>query len=358
MILRQSRYANLLLRPIFWGILTSLFTVACGGQTTDTLTTDQIQTNGLVMTVESCQTISHDLGDTQVCGQPQKLIALAPNILELLLALEIQPIGYADYFALPDRVFDQPAKQILYLGDRITSQPSNVGTWGNPSLEAIVKLKPDLILTSDPNSQNEYALLSQIAPTLVFNYTVDDDWQRQLRTIANATGLTEQAEQVIAAHKQKLTEMGKTLQPIAQSYPKVLLLASSGIGQNLGVEGGDSHCGGILQDLGFQMVLPPSLAQQQRGGVISLEILPQLDADLILMTAWNDNVPNPGENPAEHQITPVKQQWQNNPIAQSLEASKAGRVYFDSTYLCRALPGPIGTEIFLDNLRQQLQGEA
>lgn len=56
----------------------------------------------------------------------------------------------------------------------------------------------------------------------------------------------------------------------------------------------------------------------------------------------------------QHQLQSLQQQWQKNAIAQSLNASKAGRVYFIPAYLCLGLPGPIGTELYLNELRAQL----
>ncbi|RUT07374.1 hypothetical protein DSM106972_026350 [Dulcicalothrix desertica PCC 7102] len=49
-----------------------------------------------------------------------------------------------------------------------------------------------------------------------------------------------------------------------------------------------------------------------------------------------------------------KQQWYNSSIAQSLKASKNGRVYFVPSYLCLGLPSPIGAELFLNQVRQKL----
>ena len=74
----------------------------------------------------------------------QKIVEIGPNMLELLLALDIQPIGYADYFALPAQKFDRPSQQIPFLGERITSNPVNMGTADNPNLETIAQLQPDL----------------------------------------------------------------------------------------------------------------------------------------------------------------------------------------------------------------------
>jgi iron complex transport system substrate-binding protein len=56
-----------------------------------------------------------------------------------------------------------------------------------------------------------------------------------------------------------------------------------------------------------------------------------------------------------NQLTKLQQTWKSNPIARSLKASKAGKVYFIiPSYLCLALPGPIGTNLYLEALKKQL----
>ncbi len=131
------------LRPIIVGAASCLLFVACNSETIN-------QQSSL----SNCQTVEHDRGKTQICdreaylkgNRPEQIIAIGPNILELLLALDIQPVGYADYFALPASEFDRPSQQILYLGNRITNQPVNIGSADDPALETIAQLQPDLIL--------------------------------------------------------------------------------------------------------------------------------------------------------------------------------------------------------------------
>ena len=95
---------------------------------------------------------------------------------------------------------------------------------------------------------------------------------------------------------------------------------------------------------------------------ISLETLPQLnDADLVILLGCNfsdlkqlDSM----ERFEGHQLSKLKQAWEKNAIAQSLDASQAGRVYFIPTYLCAGLPGPIGAELYLNELKQNVQAIA
>jgi iron complex transport system substrate-binding protein len=313
----------------------------------------------------NCQSVEHASGTTEICNQPQKIIAIGPNMLELLLALGIQPVGYADYFSLPASKFDRPSRQILFLGERVTNQPVNIGSADDPSLETIAQLQPNLILGDTYANQDEYDLLSQIAPTLLFTYAVDDQWQKQIRAIAQAVGKSEQAERVIQEHFQRITQTKQALQPIVDKSPRVLLLGSEKLDQGVEIDpyNHDSYCSALLADLGFQIVFPPNgEGKEGQGGKVSLEMLPQLAADLIIVQGYNSDFSKTKQDLVESQIAAVKQQWHNNAITQSLPASQSEdasaspseRIYFTSAYLCRAMPGPIGAEIFLKRFQEQL----
>ena len=91
---------------------------------------------------------------------------------------------------------------------------------------------------------------------------------------------------------------------------------------------------------------------------ISLETLPQLnEADSIIFLGSNFSEFqqfNDMGNFKDHQLSSLKQSWDVNAIAQSLDVSKAGRVYFIPAYMCMGLPGPIGAELYLNELKTQL----
>ena len=308
---------------------------------------------------EDCRVIVHDAGETTVCGQPQTVVTIGSNLLELLLALEIQPVGHAEYFPFPVPVFDQPAQQIPYLGERLTSQPRNVGTAHAPALEAIAQLKPDLILGDAFKNEDEYALLSQIAPTLLFTYDKPDkDWSVDLQAVAQALNLLDQAEAVISGFRERQIALRNAIAPQAAQTPNVLLLLSQRL-EEIRIETRHSACGGLLEELGFEVMTPEALKESPDDShAISLEALLQLDADLIIIQGFNSEINLNTEDPIAEQLQTLKHQWRSNAIAQSLPASQHGNVYFTTVYLCHALLGPIGSEIFLEQLHQQLSGQA
>jgi iron complex transport system substrate-binding protein len=331
-------------------IFTGFIIVACGDRVTENSVTQNISP------ATQCQIISHQMGETQICGQPEKIVALGPNVLEILLALDVQPVGFADHVPLHQGNYDNPSQQIPYLGKRVTGQLINLGISYSPSIEALLKIKPDLIVGNELN-KNQYEMLSKIAPTLLFPRF---DAQPNLLAIAKVLGRSQQAERIIADSHQRLAMTQKALSNIVANHPQVLMLVSLGqsLSEQLRFPRRDSFCDSLVTNLGFELVSPPGLVPTDKSvpPAISIEILPQFDsADLIIVLGANFNQLQPSNKDYfEPQLQKLKQQWQENAIAQSMPASKEGRVYFIPAYLCLGLPGPIGTELYLNELEKQL----
>ncbi|MBW4485556.1 MAG: iron-siderophore ABC transporter substrate-binding protein [Tildeniella torsiva UHER 1998/13D] len=302
-----------------------------------------------------CRTITHGLGDTEICGQPQRVVVLGPYLLEQVLALGAQPAGYADHMALHQGDYTNPAQQIPYLGGWVTTQPVNVGLAYQPSIEGIARVQPDLILSPDYNA-GQYAALSAIAPTLVFDVA---GGQTHLREIGQVLNRGDRAETLIAETENRVKAAQAEFAAVVAEHPNVLML-SSGDAQTFSlISHSNSFCGSLVKDLGFQPLYPQGLEAAEIGTAteISLEVLPELNAaDSIILLGFNWDTPtrSSGNDFTSHQLNRLKQAWSDNAIAQSLNASKSGRVYFMPAYLCLGLPGPIGTELYLDELRTQL----
>ncbi len=305
----------------------------------------------------NCQQIEHTAGTTQVCDRPHRIVVLGPYLLEPLLALGLQPVAFADYAALHRGEYTNPSQQIPYLGARIAEPVANVGMAGIPSIEAIVKAKPDLILGLDlPNTQH-YQTLSKIAPTLILKW---GDPDRNLQTIAQAVNRTDRAADLLRETKQQIATARQAFAPLVATAPKLLMLIAPDLREVGLVTKMHGRCSSLPQDLGFQLVYPPQFGQAERESFapISLETFPELDAaDAIVLLGHNfrnvskNALPNGFE---EYQLTKVQEAWTSNPIARSLKASKAGQVYFMPSYLCLGLPGPIGTQLYLEEFKKQL----
>lgn len=292
----------------------------------------------------SCQIINHTWGTTEICGQPQRIIALDPHALDLLLSLDIQPIGYAEdsRAIVGSPALGQTVDGVKYLGDRLERPPAHVGTWQTPSLETMLRLKPDLILSGylDPT---QYKNFSQIAPTLIPSEEWSaKQWQDNLQLLGQALGQEERAQQIIDAYNQTIRETRAELARLDQR--NVLLLSMTGL-DYIGIFNTETFAGAVLKDLGFQLVVPEHLVPTYGEVVISLETLPELNPDLIIVMASGDS-----------RVDQVQQIWASNAILRSLPAYQNDQVYFVDYQLWSRIQGAIAAELVIAQIQEMLSG--
>ncbi|PSB23077.1 iron-siderophore ABC transporter substrate-binding protein [filamentous cyanobacterium CCP1] len=282
-----------------------------------------------------CRVIQHDGGETEVCGQPQKVVALSPPLLDILLSLGVQPAGYAEVDLINRQTFDDPSQQIPYLGDRITTQPVNLGDRHNPAIETLLQLKPDLILGEAFYLEANHKLLSNIAPTAAFEISGGTGWKPALQAIAQGLEREQQAQQVISAYNQRLQTTKQQLAPLV-SGQTIIVLGWHRISNQSFVFASD-FITELLEALGFEVIVGASDRPS-----ISIEATAQIEADHILVMPAGDN-----------SIDNAKQQWQSDPILNSIPAAKAEKLYFMDYQLAR-IRGPIAAEIFIQQFQDLL----
>jgi iron complex transport system substrate-binding protein len=302
-----------------------------------------------------CRAIKHLMGTTQICNQPQRIAVLGPNALEPLLALGIQPTGYAEHDVYHQGDYTNPQQQMPYLGQFVQRPLINLGSAYTPSIEGISKIQPDLILGTEGNDPNQYQLLSKIAPTVILSWA---DSEVNLRTVAQIFDRSQQAEQLLIQSNQRVATARNQFASLIAANPKMLLMSLTATPQ-IYLLGNYGHglCSSLIEKLGFQLAEPPGLKVSQPGMLVSItsENLPDLNqAERIILLGYNANGFNRDAKFEEHQLVSVKQAWRKSAIAQNLTATKNGQVYFIPAYLCLGLSGPIGTEIYLNELKKQL----
>lgn len=295
-----------------------------------------------VSIASNCQVIKHDLGETQICGQPQRIVALDPQALDLLLALGIEPIAYAeDRRALVGSPkTGESIVSVKYLGDRLTTNPVHVGISQSPSLEAILVLKPDLIVGSYMGS-TEYQLLSKIAPTLLpLDLEVPDRWRTKIQILGQALRREEIASAVLELHDRQIQKAKANLED--HQGELILLLSMSGL-DYIEVFSQNSFAGKLLEDIGFTLFIPTQLGFADTEIVISPEVLPQLKPDRIVVMASGNS-----------KVDRIQQIWKENRILRSLPAYQADRVYFVDYQLWSRITGSIAAELILDEIQKFL----
>ncbi|HEY0603457.1 MAG TPA: iron-siderophore ABC transporter substrate-binding protein [Herpetosiphonaceae bacterium] len=245
--------------------------------------------------------VKHAMGETTVPANPQRVVVLDTGELDSALALGVKPVGAVSA--------TQGGSFPSYLADQ-TEGITNVGTIQQPNLEAIIALKPDLILSSKLRHEAIYPQLSQIAPT-VFTEAVGVVWKENLKLHAEALGKTAEAQKLMDDYTARLDEFkAKMGDQLANTKVSTVRFLSGG---KVRIYMKQSFIGTVLQDAG----LPRPAAQDKDvfAEEVSKERIPDMDGDVMFVTTFG-----PGDETA---LTT----FESDPLWSQLGVVKADKVY-------------------------------
>lgn len=151
-------------------------------------------------------TITDDRGEkVSLSGPATEVVALEWNTAENLVALGVMPVGVADVEGYGTWVKSEA------LDDTVT----DVGTRGEPSIDSIAGLAPDLVVTTSDLPESAIAQIEEFAPVLVVRGADASNpigqMEKNLTNIAAATGTEEKAEELLAGFDAKVDEAAATL---------------------------------------------------------------------------------------------------------------------------------------------------
>ncbi|SDO00415.1 siderophore ABC transporter substrate-binding protein [Alkalicoccus daliensis] len=249
---------------------------------------------------EETLTITHELGETEVPVNPERVVVFDFGVLDTMQALGEEPI------ALPQ------ANVPSYLSDYAANTYENAGTLFEPDFEAIYGWEPDLIIIGGRTAE-AYDDLNDIAPTVLMavdqeNYI--ETFEEQVTTLGEIFDKEEAAAEALADVQEDL----EALQAETGEENGLMVMVNEG---SLSAYGPGSRFGilhnefGITpadeniedsshgQNVSFEYVLetnPDTLFVLDRGAVVSdgeeESAEEVLDNDIINQTnaAQNDNI--------------------------------------------------------------------
>ncbi|MEU7181680.1 ABC transporter substrate-binding protein [Streptomyces celluloflavus] len=241
------------------------------------------------------RTIKQAMGTTTLKAAPKRVIVLDVGELDNVVSLGIKPVGYAPTegdAALPP-----------YL-KKDAGDPQSVGTINGLNLEAINKLKPDLILGSKLRAEKQYAQLSKIAPT-VFSIRPGFTWKQNYLLNAAALDKTAEAKANLAAYEAKAKKLGED---IGTEKPTITMLRY--MPQFTRLYAQQSFIGTILKDTGLPR--PKNQQVNDLATEVSPENINQADADWIFTGVYGDPK------------STKRDTAENNPLWKNLKAVKEG----------------------------------
>ena len=246
------------------------------------------------------RTITHDLGTTELKGDPQRVVALEFSFVDALVAVGVKPVGVAD---------DKDPKRILpQIADQIAGYTS-VGLRQSPSLQQISALKPDLIIADTERHKAIYEQLRGIAPTVVFN-SLNGSYQQSLDNavaIAQALNRCAAMDERLAKHRAAMAAF-KAKIPSGRADTFMFGIASE---KQFSAQTGKAYAPSVLESLGLHS-LPPAQGQTT-----------QVEMNLETYVATNPPVLFVAKSAPQT----LFDQWQANPLMQGTAAVKDKKVY-------------------------------
>ncbi|WP_283136137.1 ABC transporter substrate-binding protein [Rhizohabitans arisaemae] len=255
----------------------SLGLAACGSSTPTPVGSPAAEGGAPAAGAAFPRTVKHAMGETKIPAQPKRVVALDQSFVDAVLSLETELIGFTEYRSIAGKL---PSYLDSVQGH--AAQAVTVGTLESPSLEKIISLKPDLIVSAKVRHEALYAKLSQIAPT-VFGETTGAIWKDNIRLVGQAVGKEDLADQTIAKFEQRAAAIGKSIAGAGGgTMPAVSVVRFvDEPTARLYVE--NSYSGIVLKDVGFRRPEGQPTTTDTINVDISEERILDLDADHIFI---------------------------------------------------------------------------
>lgn len=243
--------------------------------------------------------------EVEIPVNPKRVVTT--QYLDAMITLGVKPVG------VPSHVLGR---------EYFTDETEGVRDLGYPySIEKIVELTPDLIITADPE---EVEQLSMIAPTVVVPWMYGD-FLTQLEEVASILGKDKEAEEWTNRFDAKVESVKEELSDIIKEDETVSIFMAAG-NDNLRIYGGRNI--GHIFYRSLELTPPPYIQeridedpefQEFVFDDISMEMLPEYAGDHIVMLVYDQEARDEGGmfNQIEQ-----SQLWQN------LDAVKNDQVYY------------------------------
>lgn len=145
---------------------------------------------------------------TEIHEKPERIVSLAPNLTEILFALGL------------DEKITAVSSDSDYPPDAVSKK--KVGSFWQPNIETIIAAKPDLVVCETFLQQNEAAQALKRTGLNVLPLRVEtiDELFAAIRSIGQAAGCSEKAEQLADSLKEQLEQ----IREVSSSHQKVKIM--------------------------------------------------------------------------------------------------------------------------------------
>ncbi|BBI35826.1 stalk domain-containing protein [Cohnella abietis] len=275
--------------------------------------------------IETQRTIKHAMGETTLTSVPKRVVVLFNGMVDISLTLGVKPVGAIESWV--------QAPWYHYLRADMAGVKS-LGSELQPNIEAIVALKPDLIIGVKFRHEKIYGQLSKIAPTVYVDQLFE--WKANMDLVSKALNKEDKAAAFMANWNKRVADFKAA---IADRNSEVSIVRfHDDNSARVYISG---FAGSILKELGLNR----PKAQQSPDKVFidldSQEQIPLIDGDIIFDITSSNNGGDEFKTQTE---------WQKNPLWSNLKAIKNGKYYKVNDITWNMSGGATAAKMMLDDL--------
>ncbi|OES46713.1 siderophore ABC transporter substrate-binding protein [Domibacillus iocasae] len=244
--------------------LFAMIAAACGSSTSsEESTAEPAESNEAPTEV----TVTHELGETTVPVNPEKVVVFDFGSLDTMAELGIEPVGLPKE-NIPD-----------YLSQFEDEKYENTGSLKEPDFEKINELAPDLIIISG-RQMDLYDQFAEIAPTVYLavdesNYM--ESFKKNAKTIGQIFDKEAEVEEKLAAIDEKVAALNEKASTMEGNG--LIILANEG---KISAYGPASRFG-IIHDVFGVKAVDENLEVSTHGQSISFEYLVEKDPNYLFV---------------------------------------------------------------------------
>lgn len=275
--------------------------------------------------------IKHAMGETTIKGIPKRVVVLTNEGAEALLSVGVTPVGSTKPRA-GEEWYPHLAKEL--------KDTKVVGTERDVNLEAIMKLKPDLIIGNKMRHEKVYEQLKEIAPT-VYAETLRGDWKENFTLYTKAVNKEKEGQKALDDYKKRIEAIKEKLGDKIVSKVSIIRFVPG----DVRIYQKNSFSGVVLQDIGFKR---PPLQDRDDFAIkgVTKEQIPNMDGDyLFYFTSDKDaNKNNEGNT--------IAKEWTEDPLFKQLQASKNNKVFEVDEVIWNTAGGIKAANLMLDDIEK------
>ncbi|MFD0590750.1 stalk domain-containing protein [Paenibacillus sp. GCM10027627] len=278
--------------------------------------------------LETKRSFKHDLGTTTLNKVPKRVVVLFNAGVDISVLLKVKPVGAVESY------IQQPFYE--YIRSSLIGTKT-LGDETQPNVEAIVALKPDVIIGTKDRHEKVYAQLSKIAPTVLTKDLAD--WQDNLQVMSKVLNKESIATQFMADWKAQVADFKRKL-PAKDKGAEVSIIRINPNGSARAYNYGFAY--NVFQELGFKEPKAQAATGQDIITVTSLEQVSLLDGDYIFdfTTDWD----------GDGAILQHQKKWTSSELWKNLKGVKNKKYYKVNSVTWNLSGGALAAKLMLDDL--------